>query len=212
MIRFELFRFPVAIHWFFWLTCFLLGGGATAQGADWIRVVIWTGVVLVSIMIHELGHALAGRHFGAYPQIALHGLGGLTCFPGVIFKRKENILVSAAGPAASLGLGTLIWLITPLVPIGYPLTGTLIVYGLWVNFGWSILNLLPIQPLDGGQILRDILGPKRRQITCGIGFIVGVSIAILAIKAHLYIMAILMGFLAYQNLVNRSVIPGSNQG
>jgi Zn-dependent protease len=39
-----------------------------------------------------------------------------------------------------------------------------------INIFWSIFNLCPILPLDGGQILKDILGPKRIKLTCIIGF------------------------------------------
>ena len=50
--------FPVGIHWWFWLTMFLLGGGAS--GASWQISVLFMLAAFLSVMVHEIGHALAG--------------------------------------------------------------------------------------------------------------------------------------------------------
>src|SRR5262245_32925226 len=101
MLKFRLLGIPVLIDWWFWLSAVLLGGGFSARGPeDWVRVAVWTGVIFVSILVHEMGHALAGAHFGARPGIKLHGLGGLTYLPGANFSRGQSIAASAAGPAA----------------------------------------------------------------------------------------------------------------
>jgi membrane-associated protease RseP (regulator of RpoE activity) len=96
---------PVRVHPLFWLVAVLLGFSAR----DPVSVVIWVGVVFVSILVHEFGHALAMRHYGESPRIVLHTLGGLTIAeptpwgrtwanvsPGV----RQQILISAAGPGA----------------------------------------------------------------------------------------------------------------
>src|SRR5205085_1557809 len=98
-------------------------------------------------------------HFGANPSIRLHGFGGVTLLPGGNFSRPQSILVSAAGPMAGLLLGCLVLLVVRafgeatfprLVRIGMSMA-------LQINFIWTFINLLPIQPLDGGQIMRDVL-------------------------------------------------------
>ena len=66
----------------FWALAAFLGGALRAQSAqDWHRVILFMVAVFISILIHELGHALAGIRFGAStPSIQLHGLGGLARF------------------------------------------------------------------------------------------------------------------------------------
>ncbi|MCF7762049.1 MAG: hypothetical protein K9N62_00090 [Verrucomicrobia bacterium] len=211
MIRFSLFRIPIVVEGWFWLTCAFLGGAMSAsRPEDWIRVLVWTAVVLGSIIVHELGHALVGRHFGADPAIRLHGLGGATFLPEGRFSRKENILVTAAGPAAGLLLGVLIY---ALVRVGLsdspnPLLGLAARYGLYINFVWSLLNLLPILPLDGGQILRDVLGPRRKNLVCNIGFVLAAVLCVWAALEGYVFGAVMLAMLAYQNFRKEASIPG----
>jgi Zn-dependent protease len=94
--------------------------------------------------------------FGLRPTIQLHAMGGTTSW---VVPRKlsvgRRIAISLAGPAAGFALAAV-------VIFGRARAGTLFsselgfyVYGslLWVNVGWGILNLLPILPLDGGNVL-----------------------------------------------------------
>src|SRR5512146_1456782 len=73
-LRFSLLGFPVRVHPLFWLIAVLLGSAS----ADLVQILIWVLVVFVSILIHELGHALAFRRYGLSSQIVLHFAGGLT--------------------------------------------------------------------------------------------------------------------------------------
>lgn len=180
MIRFSLFRIPVTIHWMFWLLAGFLGGGLRAQGAhDWHLVLVFMVAVFVSIMIHELGHALTGLRLGASnAQIQLHGMGGMARFGGGELTRFQKIIMTAAGPGSSLLLALIFFLLTPLtqyeeMPESY--TRYLFFYFttvmVTINVFWSIINLFPVLPLDGGQILRDLLGPSRIKLTCIISFV-----------------------------------------
>src|SRR5262245_21888224 len=172
MLKFRLLGIPVLIEWWFWLSALLLGGGMNARGPeDWTRVAVWTAVMFISILVHEMGHALAGTYFGARPGIKLHGFGGLTYLPGGSFTRLQSIFVSAAGPAAGLLLGLLVLFLAKLTPERHDLKMLWFAYrqALYINFFWTFINLLPVQPLDGGQILREILGPRRLRMTAFIG-------------------------------------------
>jgi Zn-dependent protease len=113
MIQFNLLGFPIRIHWPFWLTAALLGGALHAQTPAQIqRVFIWIVLVLVSIIIHELGHALTMRRFGdRRVEIALYALGGLAIGSSNHRTRLQQILISAAGPAAQIAAGLLVLLI-----------------------------------------------------------------------------------------------------
>ncbi len=183
------------------------------SSADLPRILLWTIAVFFSILIHELGHAAMGKRYGATPLIHLHGFGGLAIFPGAAFTRKQNILVSAAGPAASLALGGLTYLVTteifpPATPAGVRLKNYLI----FINFFWTFINLLPILPLDGGQIIRDVLGPTRREITRWVGVICAGGMAFLAFKYNqvfLGLMLAYLGFINFQDQNNTFSGPGS---
>jgi Zn-dependent protease len=175
-LNFRLFGIPVRIHPFFWVIMVLLGPLQSGPKP----LIAWVAAVLVSILIHELGHAAAMRSFGIYPSIVLHGMGGL-CIPGPqAYRSREpgpsgNILISLAGPAAGFGLASLLYAILKLagyeleVTVGLPVVVAIDVqqivvsvgltifihYLFFVNIVWGIINLLPIFPLDGGQIARE---------------------------------------------------------
>jgi len=122
-------------------------------------------LVLGSILVHELGHAVAGRRLGLTPQaILLHGFGGL-CQYDRAPRGLQGALVSAAGPAAGLVLGVVA------VVAYFNLRGMLPEWGTWallnlavVNIFWSLFNLLPMYPLDGGHVVFHALevrwGPR----------------------------------------------------
>ncbi len=202
--RFNLFGFPITVEPLFWLSCLLLGGGLNTRGREGvILLLIWTVVVLVSITVHELGHALAGRRYGAQPEIKLHGMGGVAIMHSGHFTRPQSILVSAAGPLASLALGGLVWLIDRAYPAHSYYAIRMVKDLLWVNFFWTAVNLLPILPLDGGQIVRDLLGPRRIQISIWLGVVCAVLAAAFAYQVlgqlYLCIMLLILAFLNFQN-------------
>lgn len=213
MIKFSLFRIPILVEGWFWLTCVLLGGGFAAQTPEaWIRVAVWALVVFVSVIVHELGHALSGKYFGADPAIKLHGFGGSTFLPAGGFSRVQNILVTAAGPGAGFLLGLIIWGLDRAVR-GEPELLTLAIrYGIYVNILWSLLNLLPILPLDGGQILRDLLGTRRKSLTARIGFVTATVLCVWTLSAEYYFSAFMLAMLAYHNFRQEPMEGGVIRG
>lgn len=200
MFQFAIFGFPVRIHWLFWVTCVVLGGGFRAQGSgEWIQIAVFTAVVFVSIMVHELGHAVVGRKYGGKPSILLHGLGGLTMFPRMKLNRAQSILLSLAGPAAGLMLWFAVTLIARLINTDEALANYTIRTLIFLNLFWSIFNLLPILPMDGGQILRSALGPKNARLSSIIGTVTAGILCMLALLAGLWIVGLFLAFMAYNN-------------
>lgn len=214
MLRFSLAGIPVSAHWMFWVISAVLGGAFEARTAShWADVGIWVGVVFFSILVHELGHALAVRHFGAPTEIILHGFGGATLLPAGRLTRRQSIVVSAAGPLAGLSLGLTVLAAagaaqTIAGPIRHEGILTATSYALQVNFFWTFINLLPIQPMDGGQILRDVLGPSRFKVTCVIGMVCAALVGLLALKAGMMFLAFFMFYFAYLNFVGQATDGG----
>src|SRR5688500_3784168 len=76
-LHFRVFGFPVRVHPYFWLVTAIMGLGSGDEGTAPMELLTWVGVVFVSILVHELGHAFLQRRFGGRPWITLYGLGGL---------------------------------------------------------------------------------------------------------------------------------------
>lgn len=202
MLSFRVFGFPVRIEWMFWLLCLVLGMRFLEQdGPQGIgQFLLMTAVVLGSILWHELGHAWARKRSGApYSEITLYGFGGLCSGPGR-FTRGQSIFIAAAGPAASLALGALTYLIVFAPGAADPWVRFFIGQMLWVNVGWAILNLLPILPLDGGHILAGIVGPRHALTVFRVSFVLAIVMAIvgLVIWQSLFT-AVMFGMLAHSN-------------
>ncbi|MCH6255350.1 M50 family metallopeptidase [Puniceicoccaceae bacterium K14] len=187
MLTFNLFRIPVSVHWMFFLLTAFLGGlfGALEVGTPeaFKGVLVFMIAAFISIMVHELGHALTGLAMGAkFTQIHLGGMGGVAIFPGASFTRPKSILVTAAGPAASIILALIFSAVAANTEnqtlSNYPLRAQFIGTMVFINIFWSAFNLCPIMPLDGGQILRDTLGPKRIKVSSIISL---VFVAILSV-------------------------------
>src|SRR5262249_22343115 len=123
----------------------------------------WVVCVFVSILLHEFGHILMGRLFGSHGYIVLYGFGGLAVGSSDLLRRWQRILVSLAGPLAQLLLFALLWAVGPPLVAGLEGKGArefaeeILHQLVWINLGWAVLNLLPIWPLDGGKISRELL-------------------------------------------------------
>jgi len=147
-------RIPIHIHPFFWILIFMIGwlNTNTIPGT-----IIWAIVILISIIVHEFGHALTARVFGQEAEISLVGLGGVTTRQGASTSSWKEFLIVFNGPFAGLLLFFILFQLQPLVATWNPYFRYGIKVGIEVNLFWTLLNLLPILPLDGGHLLRILL-------------------------------------------------------
>jgi stage IV sporulation protein FB len=201
MIEFRFFGIPVQIQPWFWLILALLGygfGGMLDNKALGVALFVMAGAI--SIFVHELGHAFAGRYFGAKPHIVLQSFGGYAAFPGSYFSRLQNFLVTAAGPAAQLCLWLLATVVLKYVPM--PSAPISLFFGAMatVSLFWALLNLIPVYPLDGGQMLFSVLGPQQHKLALKISIGVAVIVAVYSVVSGFGIfLPIFMGMYAFQN-------------
>ncbi|MEM6346529.1 MAG: site-2 protease family protein [Bacteroidota bacterium] len=205
-LRFKLFGFPVTIEpTFFLLGLLFYRMAGTPLGT--LEVMVW---VLIAIMVHELGHAFAMRQFGLAPSIRLHMIGGMAYWeknPGAPLSNLQQIWIALAGPLAGFALGGLLWLWANYVgAIPHFALDEYQVYSYTQFFTiyWSILNLLPVYPLDGGQVLYYglNLNPRwnARLLTGIITLAVGGTLLFLALRVQQYWVAILLGYILYKNI------------
>ena len=144
-------------------------------------VLVWIACTFVSILVHELGHGFALKAFGQPSAIVLHGFGGVTISQRrVALSRARGIMVSLAG---SLTAMLFLWLPCRTLLgsdwgyeqlIDYATTGRLnfwfpLYFLAFQNLWWSLANLLPIRPLDGGNVTAELFGIHRaRRISVGV--------------------------------------------
>jgi stage IV sporulation protein FB len=162
MLRFTIFGFPVLIHWMFWLNTALMGGALSASSPEAVQgLVAWVLAVLISILIHELGHAFAMRGCGDHSVgIVLYALGGVAKGSRYL-TRAEDIKVTAAGPGLQIVFGLAAGWAMTLWPIRNAWVHELVDSFTVVSLFWAVLNLVPILPLDGGRLCAALLGNLR---------------------------------------------------
>lgn len=156
-LRLVAFRIPIRVHPSFWIAAAFLGW----QPDHLDRVFMWVMCLFVSILVHELGHALTAEAFGWASEIVLYWCGGLA------FSQRSHgrtpwreIAVSLAGPFAGFGLFGLTIGVLYLLPSDQPLPRNaefVITQLIWINLCWGLVNLLPVLPLDGGQVCQSFL-------------------------------------------------------
>lgn len=156
-VRLIAFRVPIRVHPSFWIAATVL-----SWDPDHVDVVfLWVMCLFISIVVHELGHALMAEAFGWASEIVLYWLGGLT-FSNRYFQRTpwREIAVSLAGPFAGFGLYGLTFAAMQLIPDDLDLHRNVyitLIFLIQINLYWGLVNLLPVWPLDGGQVCQSLL-------------------------------------------------------
>jgi Zn-dependent protease len=238
-LNFSLAGIPIRVHPLFWLMTLLFG----ISSGDPIQLLIWIAAVFISILVHELGHALAMRLYGQPSQIVLHAMGGLTipsqlrwgsALANVSLTPNQEIFISLAGPGAGFLLAALIiagslaaggsLILTSLfglipfpvvmLPINSQIANSIVMTFLWVNIFWGLINILPVYPLDGGNVARHMLvradpwGGMRKSLWVSVvtGAIMAVFCLIIVRSLYMTLLYGLLAFQSYQTLQGRSGI------
>jgi Zn-dependent protease/predicted transcriptional regulator len=132
--------------------------GSTPAGR-WVLAIILAGALFASVLLHELSHALVARTRRVeVDEIMLFIFGGVAKLKGEPRDALSDLLIAAAGPLLSTGLGLMLLAIAQSLPAGAPetLRAGLSWLGL-INVALAVFNMVPGFPLDGGRILRAIL-------------------------------------------------------
>jgi Zn-dependent protease len=141
-------------------------------GAVW-QGLIFNIVVFGTVVLHELGHALAARRYGiGTADITLLPIGGVARLLDSPGSPKEELVIALAGPAVNIVLAGLIFAVLQIAPglAGIGLVGALFVRWLHINVALLLFNLIPAFPMDGGRVLRAMLAMQ-------VGFTSGTRIA-----------------------------------
>jgi stage IV sporulation protein FB len=214
-LRFRLLGMPVRVHPLFWVLALFLGWDF-GTGAV---LIIWVACVFVSILVHEFGHALVARAFGANPHVLLYSFGGL-CIYDEQQRPSHRLMVLAMGPGAgfllmgaTIGFAYLAFGISPIDAwhlnftegrsTPSPYLRVAMFFLIEINFLWGIFNLFPIIPLDGGQIASVLLtfhnrrqGPRRAYI---LSLVTAGLLTIYFVQSKQFYNAILVGLMAFSS-------------
>ncbi len=155
LLQFRLLGVPVEIGMTALLLVAFLALSYGRSGTGGLALGALTAVILIaSILVHELGHAVVGTRLGLDPRrIMLHGFGGYTEY-GKRPSARDGVISSLAGPIAGLLLGGLLVVVQVLLGGQLPSAVVgLLSMAIFINIFWSLFNLLPIYPMDGGQVL-----------------------------------------------------------
>lgn len=203
-----------------------------------IYLLIWVAAIFISILVHELGHTMAFKYYGISSHIVLYHFGGLAVPGGMTdwdgarrrqIGAKEQLVISAAGPVLQLALGLVV------VFCGYMLNVKMWILGvdispesatfpesmalfatidalIFPSIAWALLNLVPVLPLDGGQIMRSILTmmnvhrPNHMALTISIGC--AAFVGILGMMSGFRFLGMMMLFMAFSNFQSLQMSGG----
>ena len=149
--------------------------------------------IFIAVLGHELGHALTAKKLG-YGSYGINiGFFAGTAQVDSNMHPRDNIKVVAAGPLVNLALG--------LLTINFGLE-----HFTYVNLFLFIFNILPVYPMDGGHLLKDILmlniRDRRRgfRISMWVSTITSIVCAILSIALGQFIMAVIFAVFFYYSI------------
>jgi Zn-dependent protease len=201
-LRWRMFGIPARVHPSFWLIAALFTWPLTQLEFTFLFVGI--GSIFLSVLVHELAHAIAFAAFGARSAIILYSFGGLTIPEAGLRQRSARIVVSLAGPFSNFLLIGLLWASDRLVPWALSSLYAFVAFQLLIaiNLFLGILNLLPVWPLDGGQVSRELWmasDPRGGRVrSLRMSMIVAIAFAVFAIACEF-------------RLVPTSIVPGELQ-
>lgn len=225
MLRFRVFGFPIGIHLSFLLLLVLF----IDSGLSGVAIVLWAVAILLSVMLHELGHAATVRRFGGHVEgITIYALGGATVWreSGRRLQAWKHFVVAAAGSGVGLfagmglyvfvragGMGEAARLIIDkpwrihlgLADLHGEYVAFLVGAFIWVSVVWGLVNWLPVGGLDGSKMLRvvlvKVLGPSGDLHSRIIGLIMGAAAAVWLWQRGLVLGAVLVIVFAGSDMV-----------
>jgi stage IV sporulation protein FB len=193
-------KIPLKITPAFFVTAALIG---FLNSHSLVWTLVWVAIIFVSVLFHELGHALTAMLFGQSPRIELIAFGGLTIPEGPKLKPWKEFAVIFMGPC----FGFLLFVGASILlqfPYGTAFARSALEKFRYVNLFWTFVNLLPILPLDGGQLVRVVLdwifGPKSMKFALYISFLFATLLSIVFFLIGLFLIGAIFLIFAFQSI------------
>lgn len=190
----------VSIHWTFLLLIAYIAfsnyrNGENLTQTGWTLLLV--GSVFFVVFLHELGHALAAKHYHINTtSITLLPIGGVANLESIPENPKEELVVAFAGPAVNIVIAAITGLFITFPDTSQQLVSlleqglnaqTFFIQFLIINIWLAVFNLIPAFPMDGGRVLRALLAFRmpRHKATL-VAARIGQFLAILFVFAGFY--------------------------
>jgi Zn-dependent protease len=197
---FDAFGINVYLHWTWFVAAIFLFQQRVGEYTQnqYLWGMLEYGALFGLVLLHEFGHALACRQVGGVAhEIVLWPLGGVA-FVSPPERPGATLWSIAAGPLVNVVLAPVLYLLKEfMLQAGVlqlaPNAVYFVIHIYWINMVLLIFNLVPVYPLDGGQILRSllwfVLGRARSlMVACGIGFVGVLALGVIAwVSASLWL-------------------------
>lgn len=196
---------PITITSSFWILATLIAW--LSSGGSVIAFMSWIIIVLISVLVHELGHALTAKFWGQNTEIILGSLGGTTIY-GTGKKplsRLQEFIVVLAGPIFGFLLAFVAGFLS-VYSLAHPNLFYFLHYTMFANIVWSLFNLLPVHPFDGGKLMsilfEGIFGSKGLRFSYLLSGIIAVVLIGLAMAYGQIFAAVLLVLCAFESFRN----------
>ncbi|MDB6081777.1 MAG: hypothetical protein JWO53_1049 [Chlamydiia bacterium] len=185
----------------FWVSAFLLAFLSTSSP---LGIFFWVGVIFVSVLVHESGHAVVSRFWKQPVRIELGAFGGATIREGVAHLAPlKEFLIVMMGPLFGFAFAVFAWLFSFFLPALPPVAHESLMLISRANIFWSLLNLCPVFPLDGGRmmaiIFENIFGKKGLQASYIFSALFGLFLAIFCIGYNQVFPGVLFLMFAFES-------------
>ncbi len=148
---------PINLHWSFlamW-AAFALYAASVGGGMAFVMSGVVGVGLLLSVCLHELGHALAAKQYGIETaHITMYPFGGVAAIKDMPEDPDQELIIALAGPAVNFAIVAGLGLFYPL------LGGRFLVAMIALNLMMGLFNLIPAFPMDGGRVLRALLARR----------------------------------------------------
>ncbi len=198
-MSYSFFGIPVTVRPVFWLFAGLIG---YLSSGTLVGTLIWIGIIFISVLFHEMGHGLTALLCKKQPRIELVAFGGVTYYEGQNLPYYKQFLIVLNGPLFGFFLYLIAQILLLVPSLNSGNIGLLLQKFSFVNLFWSVVNLLPVFPLDGGQLLRIVLeaifGFKGIRYAQFFGMLLAGVISILSFVISQFFLGALFFLLAFQ--------------
>lgn len=125
----------------------------------WLLGLVSALGLFVGVLLHEFGHSLVAMRYGyEIDSITLWLLGGVASFGEMPENWRHELAISIAGPLVSVLVGGISYLGFAVLSSGADPLRFVLGYLAILNVALAIFNMLPAFPMDGGRVLRALLG------------------------------------------------------